>query len=39
MEALELASSMRGIIGYSQVSKVLKRKGWEIDQKQFYNLL
>jgi hypothetical protein len=38
-EALELASDLRGVVGYSAASQVLKKKGWEIDWKQFYNLL
>jgi hypothetical protein len=39
IEALELATTMRGVVAYNQVSEVLKKKGWEIDRKQFYNLL
>jgi len=38
-EALELASNLQGVVGYSAASQVLKKKGWEIDRKQFYNLL
>jgi hypothetical protein len=36
---LELASNLRGVVGYSTASQVLQKKGWEIDRKQFYNLL
>ena len=36
---MELASNLRSVVGYSAASHVLKKKGWEIDQKQFYNLL
>jgi hypothetical protein len=38
-EALDLASTLRGTVGYTQVSEALGKKGWEIDRKQFYNLL
>ena len=37
-EALKLASDLRGVVGYSAASQVLKKKGWEINRKQFYNL-
>ena len=38
-EALELASTLRGVVPYSQASEILKKKGWEINQKQYNNLL
>jgi hypothetical protein len=38
-EALELASTLQGVVGYSAASQILKKNGWEIDQKKFYNLL
>lgn len=38
-EALDMASNLRGVVSYSAASQVLQKKGWEIDQKQFYNLL
>jgi hypothetical protein len=39
VETLDLASNLCGVVGYSAASQVLKKKGWEINQKQFYNLL
>jgi hypothetical protein len=38
-EALELASTLRGTVGYTGASEILKKKGQEIDRKQYYNLL
>jgi len=38
-EALELASDLCGVVGYFAASQVLQKKGWEINRKQFYNLL
>jgi len=38
-QALELASDLRGVIGYTDAAQVLQKKAWEINQKQFYNLL
>jgi hypothetical protein len=38
-QALELASNLRGVVGYAAAAEILNKKGWEIDRKQYYNLL
>jgi hypothetical protein len=38
LQALELAATHRGIIGYADSADILERQGLEIDQKTYYNL-
>lgn len=38
-KALDLASTLYRTVGYTPASEILKKKGQEIDWKQFYNLL
>jgi hypothetical protein len=38
-QALGLASDLRRVVGYTAAAEILYKKGWEIDRKQYYNLL